>query len=279
MTRTIGYALVALFASGRPPPDRRRSARSAPEDAVRRSSTRSRPGTRRAAGVLRSRRAELARLIRDRSYEPPGVHGHIQNSGTSRMRRRVEDARHRQQLALPVPLVKGRRIAIRHSRRQKKCWRGGSDATSWKRSRPPVPTSPRSSVTRNRDTRQARGRARDEVEERSRQGERPVLADRARPEAVHWVTWWHRQRRGRPIGTDAAAHGLSWLLFPDLTDRELRRQAAPDYVVKGEMSGGFALVAWPTQCDATGVMTFIVNQDGTVREQDRALKPTPSRER
>jgi len=33
-------------------------------------------------------------------------------------------------------------------------------------------------------------------------------------------------------------------------------------------SGGFALVAWPAQYDATGVMTFLVNQDGTVREKD-----------
>jgi hypothetical protein len=34
------------------------------------------------------------------------------------------------------------------------------------------------------------------------------------------------------------------------------------------MSKGFALVAWPAQYDATGVMTFLVNQDGTVREKD-----------
>jgi hypothetical protein len=43
---------------------------------------------------------------------------------------------------------------------------------------------------------------------------------------------------------------------------------ARSYVVKGEMSGGFALVAWPAQYDVTGVMTFIVNQDGTVHERD-----------
>jgi hypothetical protein len=43
---------------------------------------------------------------------------------------------------------------------------------------------------------------------------------------------------------------------------------ARSYIVKGEMSGGFALVAWPAQYDATGVMTFIVNQDGVVRERD-----------
>jgi hypothetical protein len=32
--------------------------------------------------------------------------------------------------------------------------------------------------------------------------------------------------------------------------------------------GGFGLVAWPAQYDATGVMTFIVNQDAVVREKD-----------
>ena len=43
---------------------------------------------------------------------------------------------------------------------------------------------------------------------------------------------------------------------------------AKDYVVNGEMSGGFALVAWPARYDATGIMTFVVNQDGVVREKD-----------
>jgi hypothetical protein len=43
---------------------------------------------------------------------------------------------------------------------------------------------------------------------------------------------------------------------------------ARDYVVKGVMSGGFALVAWPAQYDVTGIMTFIVNQDGVVRQKD-----------
>jgi hypothetical protein len=43
---------------------------------------------------------------------------------------------------------------------------------------------------------------------------------------------------------------------------------ARDYLVNGQMSGGFALVAWPAQYDVTGVMTFVVNQDGDVREKD-----------
>jgi hypothetical protein len=43
---------------------------------------------------------------------------------------------------------------------------------------------------------------------------------------------------------------------------------ARSYVVDGEMSGGFALVAWPAQYNATGVMTFLVNMDGVVRQKD-----------
>jgi hypothetical protein len=32
--------------------------------------------------------------------------------------------------------------------------------------------------------------------------------------------------------------------------------------------GGFALVAWPAEYNVTGVMTFLVNQEGSVREKD-----------
>jgi hypothetical protein len=43
---------------------------------------------------------------------------------------------------------------------------------------------------------------------------------------------------------------------------------ARDYIVNGNLTGGFALVAWPAEYNVTGVMTFVVNQDGTVRETD-----------
>jgi hypothetical protein len=41
-----------------------------------------------------------------------------------------------------------------------------------------------------------------------------------------------------------------------------------DYVVKGKMIGGFGLVAWPAEYANSGVMTFIVNHNGTVYEKD-----------
>jgi hypothetical protein len=43
---------------------------------------------------------------------------------------------------------------------------------------------------------------------------------------------------------------------------------AYDYVVKGKMIGGFALVAYPAQYGSSGIMTFIVNQDGVVYQKD-----------
>lgn len=43
---------------------------------------------------------------------------------------------------------------------------------------------------------------------------------------------------------------------------------AMDYVVKGVMIGGFALVAAPAQYSVTGVRTFIVSQDGVVYDKD-----------
>jgi Protein of unknown function (DUF2950) len=41
-----------------------------------------------------------------------------------------------------------------------------------------------------------------------------------------------------------------------------------DYVIKGAMIGGFALVASPAEYRVTGVKTFIVNNDGVVYEKD-----------
>ena len=43
---------------------------------------------------------------------------------------------------------------------------------------------------------------------------------------------------------------------------------AKNYLDSGDMRGGFALVAWPARYNASGVMTFVVNQDGVVFEKD-----------
>jgi len=43
---------------------------------------------------------------------------------------------------------------------------------------------------------------------------------------------------------------------------------ARSFIKNGRMTEGFALIAWPAKYDYTGVMTFIVNQDGVVYERD-----------
>jgi hypothetical protein len=43
---------------------------------------------------------------------------------------------------------------------------------------------------------------------------------------------------------------------------------AHDYIAKGRMIGGFALVAFPASYRASGIMTFMINQDGVVYEKN-----------
>src|SRR5580658_1742350 len=40
------------------------------------------------------------------------------------------------------------------------------------------------------------------------------------------------------------------------------------YIVNGKLTGGFALVAYPAHYGSSGIMTFIVNQDGVIYQQD-----------
>lgn len=47
---------------------------------------------------------------------------------------------------------------------------------------------------------------------------------------------------------------------------------AYDYLVKGKLKGGFALIATPAEYGNSGIMTFMVNHDGTVFEKDLGLK-------
>jgi DUF2950 family protein len=43
---------------------------------------------------------------------------------------------------------------------------------------------------------------------------------------------------------------------------------AKDYVVNGNMVGGFAFVAYPAEYGNSGVMTFIINRDGVLLQKD-----------
>ena len=45
-----------------------------------------------------------------------------------------------------------------------------------------------------------------------------------------------------------------------------------DYVINGKMTAGFGLLAYPAEYGVSGIMTFMVNQQGIVYEKDLGLK-------
>jgi hypothetical protein len=82
---------------------------------------------------------------------------------------------------------------------------------------------------------------------------------------------------GRPVGTSggvppsqsAQPSPYRGYFFKILTSQgPAATGGARAYIVKGRMSGGHALVAWPANYNVTGVMTFIVSKDGVVREKN-----------
>ncbi len=74
-------------------------------------------------------------------------------------------------------------------------------------------------------------------------------------------------RQGYRAGEDRSPyHGYYYKI---LTKQGPAAQGgAADYVVNGNMIGGFALVAYPAQYRNSGVMTFIVNYAGSVFQKD-----------
>jgi hypothetical protein len=49
---------------------------------------------------------------------------------------------------------------------------------------------------------------------------------------------------------------------------------ARDYLFKGHMIGGFAVIAYPARYGVSGIMSFLINQDGVVYEQNLGKNTT-----
>ena len=61
-------------------------------------------------------------------------------------------------------------------------------------------------------------------------------------------------------------HGYYFRMLTKQGDQA--KGGAKDYVVNGMMTGGFAILAYPAEYDNSGVMTFVVNQEGVVLQKD-----------
>jgi len=77
--------------------------------------------------------------------------------------------------------------------------------------------------------------------------------------------------KGKPLGGQPTPyHGY---LYRILTAQGMNATGgARDYIVEGKMISGFALIAFPARYGSSGVMTFIVNQDGVVYQKDFGKK-------
>lgn len=76
------------------------------------------------------------------------------------------------------------------------------------------------------------------------------------------------------VGRAAPYHGY---LFRILTAQGPNAKGGSrNYVVDGKLSGGVALIAYPAEYRTSGVMTFIINQDGVVYQRDLGEKTAES---
>jgi hypothetical protein len=75
-----------------------------------------------------------------------------------------------------------------------------------------------------------------------------------------------KQRSGSPV----PYHGYFYRILKEQGTNA--SGGARNYLVKGHLIGGFALVAYPAEYGNSGIMTFIVNHDGAVYEKDLGKK-------
>jgi putative hemolysin len=110
-----------------------------------------------------------------------------------------------------------------------------------------------------------------------------VYAQRLRSEAgkrdgLYWETTRDEpQSPAGPLLAAAAAEGYGqgagapyhgYLYRTLLSQGPAANGGAREYVVGGKLTGGFALLAYPADYGASGVVTFMVNQDGVVWQRD-----------
>jgi len=106
------------------------------------------------------------------------------------------------------------------------------------------------------------------------------LSDPGTTDGLYWpVAKGEPQSPLGPLVADAAEEGYAMTNPPPQAYhgyfyRILKSQGpnapggAMDYVVNGQMIGGFAVVAWPAQYGNSGVVTFLVSYEGVVYQKD-----------
>jgi hypothetical protein len=116
--------------------------------------------------------------------------------------------------------------------------------------------------------------------ERTRQYAARFISDPGRQNGLYWKS--PDGQPASPLGPLAAFatvegysvkpdahtgfHGYYFHMLEGQSDKA--PGGAKSYVVNGKMTGGFAFVAYPAEYGNSGVMTFIMNQDGVLLQKD-----------
>ncbi len=123
--------------------------------------------------------------------------------------------------------------------------------------------------------------------EKTKQFAAKFISDPGRENGLYWKP--AEGQPGSPLGPMAAFassegyttakpeghtpfHGYYFRMLKGQTDKA--PGGARDYTVNGKMTGGFAFVAYPAEYGNSGVMTFIINQDGVLLQKDLGKNTT-----
>ena len=116
--------------------------------------------------------------------------------------------------------------------------------------------------------------------EGTKQYAQKFISDTGKQNGLYWESQEGQPRSPLgPLAAFATAEGYrvkpdSHMPFHGYYFHMLSRQGshaqggAKDYVLDGKMVGGFAFVAYPAEYRNSGVMTFIINEDGVLLEKD-----------
>ncbi len=112
-----------------------------------------------------------------------------------------------------------------------------------------------------------------------------IFSDEGEHDGLYWkVTQGEPESPIGPLVASAVAEGFAPsgagapTPYRGYYYHSLRRQGkdapggAKSYIVDGKMTEGFAFVAYPAEYRSSGVMTFIVNEDGVVYQKDLGKK-------
>ena len=120
-----------------------------------------------------------------------------------------------------------------------------------------------------------------------RQYAQKFIADEGKQNGLYWKPADENQPESPlgPLAADASADGyigktqtpqpFHGYFFRILTKQgSYAHGGAKDYIVNGNMTGGFAILAYPAEYGNSGVMSFLINQDGVVLQKDLGEKTT-----